>query len=715
MIPQPVLPVSGGYRPTARWLLIPSVGTRGRITIVVAVALIASTFFVLPAHASGAEGEGWPVFTESGGCDAPRVRAPRVNRSGSLSSSTPIRGPWGDYFGRTAGAVGNNTTWWDVPMSDGERLRVHKRTLPALQQVGATLEAHLAAGRSYLIRKAYTFAYTSRTIGGSTKVSHHAIGNATDINSIYNPFSADNVLRTNMPEWFVDSFRDAGFCWGGDWESKKDAMHYSWNGPAFTPGLTPSAIYAPLTAEAGFSSVYADIATPGTLEPETVSLLTEMDGDAAIDVVMLTERGGNIYVDVSQARSDHTWCGVGRYLVEGQTLTGTTVLYGDYNGKGGTDLWFMTEEGGKAKFVIYDRWLDFTEKTTLGTKVPIAADDAYLTGDYGNDGTVDLFVLRRSSGSTFLEVWSNASGFDSRVANVDTGLGDTRGWVFTLADRDLDQKPDLVAVNPAGTLKILPGASGYSSVSETMTIPDLGDVIDVTAGDYDGDGRDDLQVLRSDGHKLVLLGNRVIYSDAEQWFRIPNTDCDNDDLPYPYGGQFRDDDSNIHRDNIAFIGDLGTTRGCNPPFNDLYCPDRIISRGEMAAFIVRTLGLTDTGGKDWFSDDNDSEFEIDINKIAAAGISTGCALDRFCPDRDLTRGEMAAFIARAFGFSETGGGNRFVDDDDSLFEAQIEALAHVGVTLGCNPPANDEFCPDQSLPRDEMASFFARAVRISTP
>ncbi|MCZ6519417.1 MAG: S-layer homology domain-containing protein, partial [Actinobacteria bacterium] len=242
-----------------------------------------------------------------------------------------------------------------------------------------------------------------------------------------------------------------------------------------------------------------------------------------------------------------------------------------------------------------------------------------------------------------------------------------------------------------------------------------GEVIDVTAGDYDGDGRDDLQVLRSDGHKLVLLGNRVIYSDAEQWFRIPNTDCDNDDLPYPYVGQFRDDDSNIHRDNIAFIADLGTTRGCNPPFNDLYCPDRIISRGEMAAFIVRTLGLTDTGDKDWFSDDNDSEFETDINKIAAAGISTGCALDRFCPDRDLTRGEMAAFIARAFGFSETDGGNRFVDDDDSQFEAQIEALAHVGVTLGCNPPANDEFCPDQSLPRDEMASFFARAVRISTP
>jgi hypothetical protein len=299
------------------------------------------------------------------------------------------------------------------------------------------------------------------------------------------------------------------------------------------------------------------------------------------------------------------------------------------------------------------------------------------------------------------------------VVNVDTGLGDTRGWHFTLADRDLDQLPDLVAVDPSGTLKILPGATGYSSVSETRSIPSLGEVVDVTAGDYDGDGRDDLQVLRSNGHKIVLLGNRIIYSDAEQWFRNPSVDCKSSDLPFPYAGQFRDDDTNIHRDDIEYLAAMGTTHGCNPPMNDWYCPDRIITRGELAAFIVRTLGLADTGSRDWFGDDDTSEFEQDINKLAAAGIASGCATDRFCPDRDVTRGEMAAFVSRAFGFTETGGGNRFVDDDDSPFEAQIEALAHVGVTLGCNPPANNRFCPDRTLPRDEMASFFTRAIRAT--
>jgi len=128
------------------------------------------------------------------------------------------------------------------------------------------------------------------------------------------------------------------------------------------------------------------------------------------------------------------------------------------------------------------------------------------------------------------------------------------------------------------------------------------------------------------------------------------------------------------------------------------------------------MGLTDTGDVDWFTDDDDSEFEGDINRLAAAGIAKGCnppANDRYCPDRRLTRGQMAAFLARAFGLTETSGEDVFTDDNDSVFEHDIEALAFAGVTLGCNPPDNTRFCPNRTVPRDEMASFFARAVRFS--
>ncbi len=53
-------------------------------------------------------------------------------------------------------------------------------------------------------------------------------------------------------------------------------------------------------------------------------------------------------------------------------------------------------------------------------------------------------------------------------------------------------------------------------------------------------------------------------------------------------------------------------------------------------------------------------------------------------------------------------GGTFTDDDDSVFEADIEWLAGAGVTLGCNPPTNDNFCPDDSVKRGQMAAFMRR-------
>jgi hypothetical protein len=73
---------------------------------------------------------------------------------------------------------------------------------------------------------------------------------------------------------------------------------------------------------------------------------------------------------------------------------------------------------------------------------------------------------------------------------------------------------------------------------------------------------------------------------------------------------------------------------------------------------------------------------------------------------------MAAFLVRAFGYSEIGDVD-FEDDDGSEFEADIARLATAGVTLGCNPPDNDRFCPDQAMTRAEMATFLMRALQRS--
>jgi hypothetical protein len=45
-----------------------------------------------------------------------------------------------------------------------------------------------------------------------------------------------------------------------------------------------------------------------------------------------------------------------------------------------------------------------------------------------------------------------------------------------------------------------------------------------------------------------------------------------------------------------------------------------------------------------------------------------------------------------------------------VFEDDINAIALAGITLGCNPPTNDRYCPDANVTREQMASFIVRAV-----
>jgi hypothetical protein len=78
----------------------------------------------------------------------------------------------------------------------------------------------------------------------------------------------------------------------------------------------------------------------------------------------------------------------------------------------------------------------------------------------------------------------------------------------------------------------------------------------------------------------------------------------------------------------------------------------------------------------------------------------------------MTRGEMAAMLARAFD-SPPSSHDRFVDDGGHVFENAIDRIAAAGITLGCNPPDNDRFCPDQAIARDEMATFLTRAAGLT--
>jgi hypothetical protein len=77
-----------------------------------------------------------------------------------------------------------------------------------------------------------------------------------------------------------------------------------------------------------------------------------------------------------------------------------------------------------------------------------------------------------------------------------------------------------------------------------------------------------------------------------------------------------------------------------------FCPTDSVTRGQMAAFLVRAFRLPPTR-VDFFTDDNKSIFRNDINQLAASGITAGCGGGKFCPHGMVTREQMSAFLWRA--------------------------------------------------------------------
>jgi len=175
---------------------------------------------------------------------------------------------------------------------------------------------------------------------------------------------------------------------------------------------------------------------------------------------------------------------------------------------------------------------------------------------------------------------------------------------------------------------------------------------------------------------------------------------------------FTDISDSVHESDINAIAELRITFGCNPPENTLFCPLNSVTRGQMAAFLNRALALPATT-QDFFTDDETSIFENDINRlVSVAGTDLWCASGRYCPNEFITRAEMALFLQRAIDLQAT----EEVSFDDAVgnpYEAEINILGDTGISKGCNPPTNDRFCPARTVLRQEMASFLIRAVTFA--
>ncbi len=129
---------------------------------------------------------------------------------------------------------------------------------------------------------------------------------------------------------------------------------------------------------------------------------------------------------------------------------------------------------------------------------------------------------------------------------------------------------------------------------------------------------------------------------------------------------------------------------------------------------------------DSFTDVPRSEpFYKKIETLLHNGITSGCTLTTYCPATVVARDQMSIFIAKGIaGLGElvpttgiangqtyncsAGGHSIFTDVAPSdSFCRHVHYLASQNVTLGCSAT---QYCPSQTITRDAMASFIAKAI-----
>ncbi len=126
--------------------------------------------------------------------------------------------------------------------------------------------------------------------------------------------------------------------------------------------------------------------------------------------------------------------------------------------------------------------------------------------------------------------------------------------------------------------------------------------------------------------------------------------------------RFTDDDGSTHEANIDALAEAGVISGVS---ETRFAPNATLSRGQMAALLDRFLDLLDDDevnrsfppatAADVFPDDSSSVHVAAIDRLAVRGVVSGLPDGRYGPLADVTRGQVATFLARALDLAVDAG------------------------------------------------------------
>ena len=136
----------------------------------------------------------------------------------------------------------------------------------------------------------------------------------------------------------------------------------------------------------------------------------------------------------------------------------------------------------------------------------------------------------------------------------------------------------------------------------------------------------------------------------------------------------------------------------------------VVTREDVAVMVAKAVGVEGKQSVTKFKDVPQSNKNSGyIQSAAELGIINGYDDGTFKPNAKVTRGHMAAFIARAFVLPDGSKTFKDVPVGHTAYEA-VKQLAAAGITTGYN---DGTFKPQDNLTRAHISAFLARAMQYA--
>lgn len=247
----------------------------------------------------------------------------------------------------------------------------------------------------------------------------------------------------------------------------------------------------------------------------------------------------------------------------------------------------------------------------------------------------------------------------------------------------------LVQIRPDGTRKVL--------LQDELLVP-----AGVTVGP-------DGMVYVTNGSQFAG-GGTVIRVDPTV-ARDPATAAACDPVAVP-GANFLDVGGDVHRESIDCAAFWGLVQGVG---EGSFAPSQAVTRGQVATIL---LGVLEAAGvdvpadpPDAFDDDEGNVHEGSLNALAALGILQGVGQGMGDPNGEVSRGQLASLLAAVYeevtGAALPAGDDAFDDDDGTVHEASIDAVAAAGWITGKSAGV---YAPSDPTTRGQLASLVARML-----